>query len=231
MRRGECTVVDLSLKRLLVLLSLFGVVLAGGCAKGSQTLGSGGTGGEGASGEGAATSGGTGGTGGSGAASTGGDGGSGTTSSTSTSDTMTTTSTTSGSGTCSSGQHECSGQCFGNTPESGCLQAPPGCTPCVQPVNGASTCTAAGQCDVSCATGYSKQGMSCVCDSACCKDADCPSGQSCLAGSCSAGGGGAGGGGACDDATCQFSCVAECLIQMKFGIGMCVGGACNCQCL
>ncbi len=221
--------IDLGLKRLLVGLSLFALVVAGGCAKGTQTPGGGGTGGEGASGEGAAPPGG-GGSGGSGAAST---GGSGTTTSdtTSTTDTTTSTTSTTTSGMCAGGQHECSGQCFGNTPESGCLMAPAGCTPCSQPANGASTCTVAGACDVSCATGYSKQNGNCVCDSACCKDADCPSGQTCLAGSCNAGGGGAGGGGACDDSTCQFSCIAECIMNGQLGLGSCVGGVCDCQCL
>jgi hypothetical protein len=227
MRRGECTVIDLGLKRLVVGLSLFAVVVAGGCAKGSQTSGGGGTAGEGASGEGAAPAGGT---GGSGAASTG--GGTTTSDTTSTTDTMTTSTTsTSGSGTCASGQHECSGQCFGNTPESGCLQAPPGCTPCPQPANGASSCTVAGACDFSCGTGYSKQSGACVCDTACCKDADCASGQTCQGGTCSAGGGGAGGGGACDDATCFSDCFMQCLLMGKVGIGACVGGACNCQCM
>lgn len=217
--------IDLGLKSLVVGLSLFAIVVAGGCAKGSQTSGGGGTAGEGASGEGAAPAGGT---GGSGAASTGG-GGTTTSDTTSTSDTSMTTTTTSGSGTCASGQHECSGQCFGNTPESGCLQAEAGCPPCSQPANGAASCTVAGACDFSCGTGYSKQGGACVCDTACCKDADCTAGQTCQGGTCS--GGGAGGGGACDDNTCQFSCIAQCIMNGQIGLGSCVGGVCDCQCL
>lgn len=221
---------NLDLNRWLVFVSL-SVVVAGGCAKGTPTGLGGSGGGGGDTSEGAAPSGGS----GTGATSTGGETGG--TTSTTTSDTggttttTTTSSTSTSSNTCASGQHECSGQCFGNTPESGCLMAPPGCAACPVPDNSASSCTPAGACDFSCGTGYSKVAGGCKCDSACCKDADCPSGQTCLGGSCSAGGGGAGGGGACDANSCTAECLAMCIIQMKIGLGSCVGGQCQCQCL
>lgn len=210
-------------------LSLAAIATSGGCAQGNNTLG---VGGEGASdtGEGAATSQGGGGSGGS--ASTGGSGGdTGTTTSGSTTSSSSSSTSTSGSGTCGGTQHECSGQCFGNTPESGCLQAVAGCPPCSAPANGSSACTAAGQCDFFCNTGYHKQGAACQCDAACCTNADCAAGETCQGGTCSTGGGGAGGGGGCDDATCQFECVAECIIMMKLGIGTCNGANCDCMCI
>ncbi len=209
-------------------LSFAAIATSGGCAQGNHTPG-GGAGGEGASdtGEGAATSpGGSGGAGASGTGATGGD-----TSSTSSSSSSSSSSTTSGSGTCGETQHECSGQCFGNTPESGCLQAVAGCPPCSSPANGSSACTAAGQCDFFCNTGYHKQGAACACDAACCSNADCAAGETCQGGTCATGGGGAGGAGGCDDATCQFECVAECIIMMKLGIGTCNAGNCDCMCL
>lgn len=224
-------------------------IVASGCAKGDNFQGTGGSSAEGGdSGSGAtggagmggapAGSGGSGnGTGGTG--NTGNTGGVPTTSSTggdpSTSSGMTTTTTTStstGSG-CGPNEHECSGQCVGNTTASGCLQSV-ACTPCPVPMNGSAICTADGLCDVSCAVGYMKQGSSCVCATQCCSVADCPAGETCSGGVCSGGGSSSSssGGGTCDDGDCQALCVAQCFIQMKFGIGMCdANGMCQCQCL
>lgn len=223
-----------SLKWAMVGMSL-AALAAAGCAKGGDFIG---TGGSGEGGQGAEGGGDT----GTGAGSTdtgaGGDGGAdttsssdtGSTSSTETGSTSSSSSTTSSSSSstttdtgCPPGQHECSGQCFGNTPQTGCLQSV-SCTPCMPPANGSSICSPDGLCDFTCPAPYNKQNGACVCLNQCCSNADCAAGQTCSNGTCT-------GGGTCTPELCQFQCTAECLFMDKFGIGMCVGNNCNCTCI
>jgi hypothetical protein len=226
-------------------------IVAGGCAQGKNFQGTGGSstgeggepsaGGAGA-GMGGGGDGGTGNTTSMGGASTSsgmggmstssGMGGMTTTSSSSGMTTSSTTTTTTSTGGCGPTEHECAGQCVGNTIQSGCLQSM-SCTPCPTPVNGSAICTAAGACDVICNAPYTKQGTSCVCATQCCSVADCPAGETCSGGMCSGGGSSSSssGGGSCNSDDCTAMCIAQCFIQMKFGIGMCVGNTCQCQCL
>ena len=124
-------------------------------------------------------------------------------------------SSSSGGPMCGASEHLCSGICAGNTPETGCFTSQT-CTPCAQVQNGSPFCSAQGVCDVSCNSGYQKNGSTCVCSAACCQNADCPSGQTCMAGVCS------GGGGSCD----PFVCTATCIIMGQ--IGTCLGDTCVC---
>jgi hypothetical protein len=226
-------------------------IVASGCAKGDNFEGTGGGSSQGGEpGTGGGTTSGAMGGGGSGAGGSPGPGGSGNTggdsmsstggmsaggggSATTTTTTTTTTTSTSTGGGCAANEHECAGDCVGNTPQSGCLQSV-ACTPCPVPMNGSATCTAGGLCDVSCAVGYTKQGSSCVCANQCCSVADCPAGETCSGGVCSGGGSSSTttGGGVCDPDECQGLCFVQCFAQMKVGIGTCdANGMCQCQCL
>ena len=125
---------------------------------------------------------------------------------------------------CPAGQHQCGGVCAGNTPETGCFGSND-CLSCTAPVNGTSTCTANGTCDFSCGASYTKVGNTCMCSFSCCSDADCSAGSACLGGSCSVAPP------TCDPDDCTASCLVQCFIQGKFGIGACNNGACACACI
>ncbi len=131
-----------------------------------------------------------------------------------------TSASTTGGGACGAGQHMCPTGCMGNTPETGCLQSAT-CAACPAVANGKTTCNAQGLCDVSCDSGYNKNGNTCVCPLSCCSNAECAAGQTCMGGTCS-GSSTSSGGGSCD----QFACTAQCLLQNKFGI--CGPSGCMC---
>ncbi len=215
---------------LLLALTLIGV----GCAKGSELLAGGGPGEGGSGGQGAgtvtsetvSTIGAGGGGGGATTTTTETETDTTSTSSSSSSSSTTSSSTTSTTNTdCPSGQHECAGQCVGNTPQSGCLQSV-SCTPCSPPANGTSSCTPAGACDFTCQSGYTKQGATCVCSAGCCSNADCGANQTCVSGTCMDSGGG------CNSDDCVGGCLADCILMGKFGgLGICLGNTCQCTCL
>ncbi|MDI3290335.1 hypothetical protein [Polyangium sp. 15x6] len=104
-------------------------------------------------------------------------------------------------------EHACAGVCAGNTPATGCFTSTT-CTPCPAVQNGAATCNSTGLCDVSCNSGYVKNGFACVCQSQCCSDADCAAGQTCMGGTCSGGSTGDGGV-ACNPFACVFDCAFQ----------------------
>lgn len=106
--------------------------------------------------------------------------------------------------TCPEGQHRCGGGCIDdleNIPENGCRF---GCgEPCPTPNGGAAACTEAGECTISCAPPFFRQGDECVCVAKTCEeigytcgapDDGCGTPLDC--GSC-------GGDGTCIDGTCS----------------------------
>ena len=131
----------------------------------------------------------------------------------------TSASSSSGGPMCDSDEHLCGGICAGNTTQTGCFQSVT-CAPCAAPpIHGTSTCSAAGLCDFTCGSGYTKSGNSCVCDSECCSDADCANGASCSGGTCSDPPPPP-----CDDNACILECAAF------FCVGICLGDTCTCFC-
>jgi len=192
------------------------------CAQGSVSEGAGGEGdgGDKTSGPGSSTASGMGGVGGMSSSSTassmGGMGGDPSSSSSSSSSSST------GTGSmCPPMQHVCGGICVGNTPDTGCFGST-NCTACPTPLNGASKCDTAGQCDFYCNVGYTKSGSQCVCMTACCIDTDCSNGQTCSGGTCST---------PCDQTQCQFTCTFQCATMNKIGTGTCTANGCTCVCL
>lgn len=121
---------------------------------------------------------------------------------------------------CNVNEHVCNGACAGNTIETGCVLSA-SCAPCpAPPAQGTEICSAAGQCDFTCANGYNKVGASCVCATQCCKPTDCGANQTCNNGTCM---------NMCDNDDCQASCILDCFPDL--GIGQCNGGTCNCICV
>ena len=121
---------------------------------------------------------------------------------------------------CNVNEHVCSGACAGNTIETGCVLSVT-CAPCpAPPAHGMEVCSAAGQCDFTCANGYNKSGSACVCATQCCGPADCGANQTCNNGTCM---------NMCDGDDCQASCIVDCFPD--FGVGQCNGGTCNCICI
>lgn len=118
-----------------------------------------------------------------------------------------------GSQDCPADQHFCGGVCTGNTPQTGCFKSV-ACTACVAPAMGTSTCTATGDCDFTCGSGYMKSGSSCVCANECCTNADCSGDDTCVSGSCEPPAP------TCDQALCLVTCFP--------GVGICVGSMCVC---
>jgi hypothetical protein len=128
--------------------------------------------------------------------------------------TAATTSASTGS-SCNAPMHLCNGNCEGNTPDTGCYTSAT-CAACTPPTNGTSTCTATGQCDFTCNTGFMKSGNMCTCASQnCCTTAnDCDPGDKCASGMCS-----------CDNTKCFTYCVGFCNEP-----GTCISNACICAC-
>lgn len=130
---------------------------------------------------------------------------------------------------CPAMQHFCGGICAGNTPQTGCYGSTT-CTACdgnAVPTGGILICNAQGACDFDCTTGYTKSGNQCVCQTQCCSDADCASGEVCMNGTCQ--GSTTTGGGSCDPNACTAGCLVMCF--PGFGVGICLGGACQCTCV
>jgi len=117
-----------------------------------------------------------------------------------------------GDGGCGPQEHECSGNCTGNTPQSGCYQSQT-CTPCPPVTNGMPTCTTNGVCDFTCTPPYQKSGSSCACLQQCCTNTDCSGPTTCQNGQCQ-----------CDNTACTSYCA-----QMLC-IGTCIVNTCQCAC-
>ncbi|MEJ7729142.1 MAG: hypothetical protein WKG00_08000 [Polyangiaceae bacterium] len=121
-----------------------------------------------------------------------------------------------GSAPCPQGQHFCGGVCAGNTTQTGCVLSDR-CAPCAAPVNGTSSCTAAGACDFTCGAGWMKSGAQCVCANECCSDSECSNGETCVSGTCTA-----------PPPTCDLAeCIFECGLTTGCP-GVCLGSACTC---
>ena len=196
------------------------VLSVGACAQGS-TIGGGGSGGTGGTGSGT-THGATNTTGvqstSSGPATT----GSGQTSSQTVGATTGAVTSSSSGLMCTSVQHVCNGTCADNTIATGCFGSAT-CAPCpASPTNGMAVCSASGQCDVSCSSGYNHVGNACVCATMCCTVNDCGTNQVCTGGTCQ---------NTCDSQTCTATCAATCILQGKLGIGACNNGNCACVCI
>ncbi len=194
------------------------VFTVGACAQGS-TIGTGGAGGTGGSGSGTTGHGATGVQSTSaGPATT----GSSPTSSQSVGATTGAVTSSSSGLMCTGVQHVCNGACADNTIATGCFGSST-CAPCPgSPTNGMAVCSASGQCDVTCSSGYNHVGNACVCATMCCSVADCGTNQVCTGGTCQ---------NTCNSQSCTASCLATCALQGKVGVGACNNGSCACVCI
>lgn len=116
--------------------------------------------------------------------------------------------------TCNPPNHLCGGICVDNTPATGCTNSVD-CTPCQAVLNGTSICSPTGDCDVTCNAPYQKNGLTCMCPTACCTDAEC-GGSTCVNGTCTTPP-------SCDLALCLIICFAA-----SQSPGICVGDQCVC---